>query len=150
MNFEPDTGELREDIPASQQVIEAREHAADGKPVPARSRAASNMMKMLNDGEFDAEASAMMRGLLRSLEAHAHNNKGQAKGEMTMRFKFTYANEVLVVTPDVKVKEPVAPAIGTALFIGEDLSVGRNPPGQRALFGVNPRDPDAEREVRDI
>ena len=147
-DFDPETGE----IPASQQVIDApvREHAADGLPVPARSRAASNLIKMLDDGEFDAELSQRMRGLFKKMEAHAHRNKGQAKGEINLALKMHLANGMLVITPDYKVKEPVEKRGGTALFIGEDMSVGRNPAGQSAMFGSRARDPDDVRETRDI
>lgn len=150
MTYDPDTGEVHDGTPASEMVIDQRERAADGQPVPSRSRAMSNMLKMLDDGEFDMEASRAMRELFSALEAHAHNNKGQAKGEISMKFKLTLANGVLVVVPDVAVKKPVDKPTGTALFIGEDFSIGRNPPGQRALFGGSPRDPDMARETRDI
>lgn len=143
-------GELRED--ASQQVIEAhvKEHAADGLPVPSRSRAASNLIKMLEDGDFDAELSHQMRGLFHALEAHAHNNKGQAKGKITLTLDMHLAHGMVVVTPDYKVAKPKQKRDGTALFIGEDGSAGRNPPGQSQMFGSRAKDPDAPRETRDI
>lgn len=150
-DYDPDTGEVLEGTPASQQIVEQREHAADGKPVPARSRAASNVLKMIDDGEFDAELSHEMRDLLKQLETHAHNNKGQAKGEIDIKLKFSLANGMLVIVPDMKIKRPVEKRGGTALFIGEDGSLGRNPVGQQQFFGSRARDPDAPmREVKDI
>lgn len=150
VDHDPETGELRE--PASQQIIEAngREHAADGLPVPSRSRAASNLVKMLEDGEFDAELSADMRALFRKLETHAHNNKGQAKGKITITLDMHLAHGTLVVTPDHKVVAPKQKRDATALFIGEDGSAGRNPPNQSQMFGSRAKDPDAPRETRDI
>lgn len=147
--FDPVTGE---EIPASQQIVDSqgREHAADGLPVPARSRAASNLLKMLEDGDFDSEVSAQMRGLFKTLEAHAHNNKGQAKGRITLTLDMHLAHGMLVVTPDYKIKEPIQKRGGTSLFIGEDGSAGRNPPNQSAMFGSRARDPDAPTETRDI
>jgi hypothetical protein len=124
--------------------------AADNKPVAKRSGYMSDVLRMLEDGQFNADVSEAMRGLAAALEAHAHNNKGQAKGRLSLTFDFHLANGVLVITPNHTVKKPVQKRIGTALFVGEDGSLGRNPPGQRPMFGAQaPRDPYEAREVRD-
>lgn len=144
-DHDPETGEVLEHALVDQETV-----AADNLPVPKRSRSASNVLAMLDDGEFNADLSEAIHELLKQIEGHAHRNKGQAKGQVDVKLQLSYANGMLVIVPDFKVKAPVEKRGGTALFIGEDMSLGRNPPGQRAMFGSKARDPDADmREVRD-
>jgi len=144
----PETGEIVED----DRGLDARSiTAADGGPVAKRSGHVSDVLRMLEDGQFNADASEAMRELVRMMEAHAHNNKGAAKGKVTIELDMTLANGVFVLTPAYKVKAPVQKRLGTALFAGDTGSLGRNPPGQKAMFGDRqPRDPYADQAVRDV
>lgn len=148
MTIDDETGEIVED---SRGLSARPVNAPDGNPLPKRSGHTSDVLRMLEDGEFDVEMSQKMRDLIHVMESHAHGNKGVAKGKLTITLDFALANGVFVLTPDFKVKEPVAKRAGTALFAAENGSLGRNPPGQAALFGVRPVRDDFERsEVRDI
>lgn len=151
MNHDPQTGEILSDD--DDRGLDARNLvAADNKPVAKRSGHLSDVLRMLEDGQFNADVSADMRDLAVAMEAHAHNNKGQAKGSITLKFDFVRANGMFVITPSHTVKKPVQKRDGTALFLGEDKSLGRNPVGQSALFGDRkPRDDyEGPTETRDI
>lgn len=149
------------DDPVTGEILEAHDDrgmqaraviAADGQPVARRSGHLSDVLRMLDDGQFNADASVEMRKLLTAIADHAKNNKGVAKGNLTLKLDITMANGIVIVTPDVAVKAPKAKRDGTALFIGDESTLGRNPEGQAALFGDRkPIDPFADRQaVRDI
>lgn len=150
MDYDKTTGEvLSDDDDRGMHALSTV--AADGGPIAKRSGHVSDVLRMLEDGQFNADVSEVMRELGKALEAHAHNNKGVAKGKLSIELDFTLANGIFVITPSHKVKKPEAKRIGTALFLGENGSLGRNPPGQGAIFGDRkPRDPYAEIEQRDI
>lgn len=152
---DPKTGEILDDTDASGEdarALTARDgYAADGLPVKKRSGHLADVLRMLEDGQFNADVSEEMRDLAQAIDAHAHNNKGVAKGSMTIQLDLSQANGVLVITGTSKIKKPVQKRGGTALFIGEDGSLGRNPPGQSPMFGERkPRDPYDERKTRDV
>lgn len=151
MNHDPETGEVLSDDDA--RGLDAKKLiAADGGPVAKRSGHVADVLRMLEDGQFNADVSVEMRELAKKMEVHAHNNKGLAKGQLTITLDMSLANGMFVLTPSFKVKAPVEKRMGTALFLGEDLSLGRNPPGQGAMFGDRaPRDAyDGARDTRDV
>lgn len=128
-----------------------RLQAADGGPVAKRSGHVADVLRMLEDGQFNADVSEEMRDLAKRMEAYAHNNKGAAKGQLQITLDFSLGNGVFVITPSSKIKAPVEKRMGTALFLGENGSLGRNPSGQGAMFGDRkPRDNyDGPREIKD-
>lgn len=100
------TGEvLSDDDDGGYNALPTR--AADGGPVAKRSGHVSDILRMLEDGQFNADVSVDMRELAKAMEAHAHNNKGVAKGKLTLELDFSLANGVFVITPSHKVKAPV-------------------------------------------
>mgnify|MGYP001166292700 CR=1 FL=1 len=130
----PSTGEILD--ADDERGVDARSVvAADNKPVAKRSGYVSDVLRMLEGGQFNADVSSEMRKLAEKMEAHAHNNKGSAKGKLTISLDLSLANGIFVLTPQYTVKAPVQKRDGTALFLGEDGSLGRNPAGQNALFG---------------
>lgn len=148
----PVTGEIIDDDADERGMQSRAVIAADGKPVAKRSGHLSDVLRLIDDGQFNADASEDMRKLVLALQEHAKSNKGIAKGSITIKMDFTLANGILVTTPDVSIKTPKVKRDGTALFIGEEGTLGRNPENQQALFGDRaPRDPFAERQaIRDI
>lgn len=126
--------------------------AADGGAVAKRSGYVSDVLRMLEDGQFNADVSGELRKLAEKMESHAHNNKGLAKGKLVIELDLTLANQVFTIVPSSKVKAPVEKRIGTALFLGENGSLGRNPPGQGAMFGGRKvrDDYDGPRDTRDV
>lgn len=113
-----------------------RERAADGGRVPPPTATVADTIRLLADGQFDADISHDLRELIRKMEAHAFGNKGRAKGKLVITLDIELANGAHVVVPSAKVTMPVAKQPGTLLFAFEDGRLSRNPPGQRQLFGV--------------
>lgn len=126
--YDPETGE----------VVEAHkvESAADGRPMPRKAVTIADTLRLLNDGQFDADASAELRELILKMEAHGFVNKGVSKGKIVITLDVILANGAHVVTPSVSVKAPQMKVAGTLLFAHEDGGLSRNPPGQGAFFGV--------------
>lgn len=129
--------------PVTGEIIEGR--AADGSRLPPPAATIADTLRLLADGQFDADASAELRELIRKMEEHAFNQRGGVvKGQLTITLDIALANGAHVVTPSFKVKAPVPKQPGTLLFAFEDGRLSRNPPGQGALFGLHavdgPRD----------
>jgi hypothetical protein len=151
-NIDQSTGEiLSDDDELGVNALPTQ--AADGGLVARRSGHVSDVLRMLEEGQFNADVSDEMRGLAEALKAHAANNKGSAKGSLTIKLDFSMANGLVVVTPSSTVKKPVQKRDGTALFLGDNNSLGRNPPNQAAMFGDRaPRDDWANenQQVREV
>lgn len=120
--------------PVTGEVIEGR--AADGSRLPPAAATVADTLRLLADGQFDADVSAALRELVRKMESHAFSNKAVAKGRLQITLDITLANGAHVVVPSFKVTAPVAKQPGTLLFAFEDGRLSRNPPGQGALFGL--------------
>lgn len=121
-DYDPDTGEILQ--------------AADGRPMPRKAVTVADTLRLLADGQFDLDASEILRQLVKKLEAHAFTNRGVSKGKFTIELDISLANGAHVITPSVKMKAPEPKHLGTVLFAHEDGGLSRNPPGQSALFGV--------------
>ncbi len=138
-DYDPATGELLE---------HPVEHAADSLPMPRKAMTVADTMRLLEDGQFDLDASVTLRELIQRLEAHAFTNRGVSKGKFTIELDISLANGAHVVVPSIKVKAPEPKRLGTILFAHEDGGLSRNPPGQGALFGI--RSVPEAREIRKI
>lgn len=146
-NHDPVTGEiLGDDEAGGEHALNVL--AADGQPQPKRSGQIADVIRMAEEGQFNVDASEAMRKLLETMERHARGNKGVSKGRVTLELDFMLGNGIFILTPKFKLKEPEFKRGGTPLFVGAGGTLGVNPPGQRALFGV--RDPDQRREVREV
>lgn len=135
---DPETGEIIEEV-----------RAADGARLPPPAATVADTLRLLADGQFDADVSAELRELIRKMEVHAFNTHGGVvKGQLSITLDITLANGAHVVTPSFKVKTPVPKQPGTLLFAFEDGRLSRNPPGQGALFGLQAV--ESPREVRSV
>lgn len=150
MNHDPETGEILDEND-DRGYSATKVNTPDGGQIAKRSGHVADILRMLEGGQFNADASIEMRGLTKAIEEYAANNKGAAKGQMTITLDMSLGNGVLVVTPSTKVKAPVQKRMGTALFIGGEGSLGRNPQGEPAMFGDRkPRDEFEDRKPRDL
>lgn len=145
-----DTGEVIEDDAPQPRALSRVVN--DSVPVPRQSRDVAGVIAMLEDGDFNLEASEDMRELVQFMEGHAHNNKGSAKGKVTITLDLHLANGIFVITGQHAVKRPVAKRVGTALFARDDGGLGKNPAGQYQRLGEerDARDAVIEQHVRDI
>jgi hypothetical protein len=149
--IDAETGEiLSPDDPGPRKL--ARIENDDRVPVPRQARDVAGVIAMLEEGQFNADVSEAMRKLVIAMEAHAHNNKGNAKGKVTVTLDLHLANGIFVITGSHAVKEPVLKRLGTALFAREDGGLGRNPSGQYTSIGTqaDARDVMLEGNIRDV
>ena len=132
------------------EVIDAHrvdgEHVAGGCPMPRKAVTIADTIRLLNDGQFDADASAELRELIKKMEAYGFLNKGVAKGKLVLTLDIALANGAHVVVPSIKVTAPVPKVAGTLLFAHEDGGLSRNPPGQGAFFGL--KSVEDKRDIR--
>jgi len=140
---------------ASNQIIdhdpetgEVVEVAADNMPVPRKAVTVADTLRLLEDGQFDMDASLLLRELVRKMEEHAFTNRGVSKGKMSIELDLTLANGAFTIVPSIKRKIPEPKHMGTVMFAHEDGGLSRNPPGQGALFGA--RAIGERRETRTI
>lgn len=110
--------------------------AADGGRIPPPAATIADTIRLLADGQFDADVSAETRSLIQKMEAHGFLNKGVAKGQIVITLDIAMSNGAHVITPSYKIKRPVQKQIGTLLFALDDGRLSRNPQGQGSLYGV--------------
>lgn len=134
--FDKETGE----------VLNTR--AADGTRLPPPSATMADTIRLLNDGQFDLDASAELRELVVKLADHADNAKGVAKGSISIKLDIKMMNGAHVVTPTLKVTAPTADQPGTLLFADDDGRLSRNRPDQGQFFGMRVVSDNSAREVR--
>ena len=136
--FDPKTGE----------VLSTR--AADGSRLPPPSATLADTIRLLNDGQFDLDASAELRELVTKIADHAENAKGVAKGSLTIKLDIKMMNGAHVVTPTMKVSAPVPDQPGTLLFSDDDGRLSRNRPDQGVFFGTRMVADNTSRDVRSV
>lgn len=127
------TGEIIDDsahVPGTLRRVDQ-----DTRAVPRQSRDIAGIIAMVEDGQFNLDVSEDCRDLVQTMEAHAHNNKGVAKGKITLTLDLSLANGIFVVVGGHTIKKPVAKRLGTPLFAREDGALGLNPAGQYRSLG---------------
>lgn len=141
-----------EDPPHAQGArrMEEREQtrAVDGGRLPPPAANIADTIRLLGDGQFDADVSAEARALIRKMEEHGHHNKGLSKGKIVITLDIKLSNGAHVIKPSFKVVAPVQEQPGTLLFALDDGRLSRNPQGQGQMFGV--RDVTDARETRSV
>ena len=137
-NFDPATGE----------ILATR--AADGSRLQPPSATMADTIRLLNDGQFDMDASAELRELVRKLSDHADGGKGTAKGSISIKLDIKVMNGAHVVTPVLKVVAPTPDQPGTLLFSDDDGRLSRNRPDQGVFFGARVVADNTDRNVRSV
>jgi len=135
---DPDTGE----------TLSTR--AADGSRLSPPSATMADTIRLLNDGQFDLDASAELRELVRKIADHAENAKGVAKGSIAIKLDIKMMNGAHVVTPTLKVVAPTPDQPGTLLFSDDDGRLSRNRPDQGVFFGTRMVADNTARDVRSV
>lgn len=136
-DYDPKTGE----------ILSTR--AADGARLPPPAATLADTIRLLNDGQFDLDASAELRDLVSKISEHAENGKGVAKGAITIKLEIKMMNGAHVVTPTLKVTAPTPDQPGTLLFADDDGRLSRNRPDQGVFFGARMVS-DSGRDVRSV
>jgi len=136
--FDQDTGE----------VLATR--AADGSRRAPPSATLADTIRLLNDGQFDLDASAELRELVTKIAEHAENAKGAAKGSITIKLNIVMMNGAHVVTPVLKVTAPTPDQPGTLLFSDDDGRLSRDRPDQGVFFGTRMVADNTDRAPRTV
>jgi len=134
--------------PVTGEILSTR--AADGSRLPPPSATLADTIRLLNDGQFDLDASAELRELVTKISDHADNAKGVAKGSITIKLDIKMMNGAHVVTPTMKVTAPVPDQPGTLLFSDDDGRLSRNRPDQGVFFGTRMVADNTARDVRSV
>lgn len=134
--------------PSTGEVLSSR--AADGSRLPPPSATLADTIRLLNDGQFDLDASAEMRELVCKIADHAENAKGVAKGSITIKLDIKMMNGAHVVTPTMKVVAPTPDQPGTLLFSDDDGRLSRNRPDQGVFFGTRVVADNSARDTRTV
>ena len=124
--------------------------AADGSRLPPPSATLADTIRLLNDGQFDLDASAELRELVTKIADHAEQAKGAAKGSITIKLDIRMMNGAHIVTPSLKITAPVPDQPGTLLFSDDDGRLSRNRPDQGVFFGARVVSDNADRATRTV
>lgn len=133
---------------ATGEILSTR--AADGSRLPPPSATLADTIRLLNDGQFDMDASAELRELVTKIAEHADQAKGAAKGSITIKLDIKMMNGAHVVTPSLKISAPVPDQPGTLLFSDDDGRLSRNRPDQGVFFGARVVSDNADRATRTV
>lgn len=137
--FDPDTGEL----------LETR--AADGGQRYPAARSLAEYIRMLEDGQFDADVAYDMKQLVTELEELAETTgQGRLKAKLTIQVEITRDPSGFYVSgATYNIKKPAQKRRQTVMWVTDDGAFTPNKPNQGNLFG-NVRVVTPTREVRTV
>ncbi|WP_162896141.1 hypothetical protein [Novosphingobium sp. THN1] len=124
--------------------------AADGSRRTAAATTLSDLIKMLKDGQFDADSVEPLREFASKLEAVGMDTDRRAKGTITLKIEvdFDPDREFSVLTPSLAFKLPVEKHGSTVAWFTTDGRLTPNKPNQGNLFGSIREITTQAREVR--
>lgn len=134
--------------PGTGEVYEER--AADGgRRLPAASTL-TDLIKILKDGQFDADSSEPLRDFAAKIEAIGHDTDRRAKGKITLTIEvdFDPDRDFSVLTPTLSFKLPVEKHGSSVAWLTTDGRFTPNKPNQGNLFGQIRDVSTQAREVR--
>lgn len=137
-SHDPTTGEVYE------------ERAADGTRRHPAASVLSDLIKMLKDGQFDADSAEPLREFASKLEAVGMDTDRKAKGTITLKIEvdFDPDREFSILTPSLSFKLPVEKHGSTVAWFTSDGRLTPNQPRQGHLFGTIREITTQAREVR--
>ena len=123
--------------------------ADGGRRTPAATTL-SDLIKMLKDGQFDADSTAPLQEFASKLEAVGLDTDKRAKGTITLKIEvdFDPDREFSVLTPSLAFKLPVEKHGSTVAWFTTDGRLTPNKPNQGNLFGSIREITTEAREVR--
>jgi hypothetical protein len=105
-------------------------------------------INILEDGQFSADVYEDLKELAADMHATAIQSGGKAKGELTIKIKFTMEGAVFYLAPTHAVKAEAPKRPRTPMWTTEDNRFTPNRPYQGQLFGM--RDVSGGSAVRDV
>lgn len=124
--------------------------AADGSRRTPAATTLSDLIKMLKDGQFDADSTGPLQEFATKLEAVGMDTDRRAKGTITLKIEvdFDPDREFSVLTPSLAFKLPVEKHGSTVAWFTTDGRLTPNKPNQGNLFGSIREITTQAREVR--
>ncbi|WP_380873628.1 hypothetical protein ACFB49_42790 [Sphingomonas sp. DBB INV C78] len=114
----------------------APSRAADGGPVPGACNTLGEFVRVLEDGQFDADCYEAIKDLNAKLNEAAWANGGKAKGKVVITLDISQEGGVTEIRSAFKVTDPAGKRAKSVLWQTEDHRVTRVRPGQLQLYGI--------------
>ena len=137
------------DQPASETLID-ESAAADGTPrYPAVSQL-TDLIFMLNDGQFNADCAHKLKAFAEDMEERGCDTGKKIKGKLTLTVEVEREHDgVYFFTPQIKFTLPAEQHGRTIGWVTEDNRFTPNKPRQGNLFGTV-REVSTARTVREV
>ncbi len=133
-------------IPASQRVIENLV-AADGGRLHPTANTLADFVRMVEDGQFDADVTHDMREMAAEIEDRMAMEGGKLKATLTLKFELTREPDGFYrIAASHTIKLPPQPRKRSLAWLTQDNLFTPQMPLQGSLFGV--RDATARRASR--
>lgn len=128
---------------------EVLQRAADGGILPPAARSTADFIRMINQGQFDADVSVDLQRLAEAMEDRFQEVGGKVKGSITLSIDFVREPEgMYMMTGSHKVKVPAPlPRGRTVGWLTEQNFFTPNPPRQGQLFSA-PREVPINTQIR--
>lgn len=154
---EPLPGEIQQDVPASEQIVDsaATRTMSDvagaeavaprmlagpgGGVIPPPARTAGATIDLLEDGQLSADLQEELRELVAQMKAVHNSTRSKVKGEATLNLKFEIdASGAIFVEGKTKIKAPDLPRKRSIVWTDDQGNFTRFPPNQTQMFGSAP------------
>ena len=133
-------------IPASERTIEPIT-AADGGRLHPTANSLADFMRMLEDGQFDADVTYDLRELSTDMEEMFRASGGKLKATLTIKVVMTREIDgFYMLASSYQIKRPNETRPRSVAWLTDDNLFSPNKPNQGQMFGV--RDVSARRTVR--
>ncbi|SKB32702.1 hypothetical protein [Sphingopyxis flava] len=132
--------------PETGEILETR--AADGGKRYPSVTTLTDLVHMLNDGQFNADCAHELQAMTEKMEQLGIDTGGKIKGKIVLTIDVERQHDGLYFfTPDLAIKLPKEKAPRTIGWATDDNRFTPNKPNQGNLFGTI-RDVNSTREVR--
>jgi hypothetical protein len=122
--------------------------AADGGRLHPAASTLGEFLNLLEEGQFGADVYHDLKDLAADMHATAIQSGGKAKGEVTIKLKFSMEGAVFYISPTHSIKVEQPKRARSLMWTTEDNRFTPNKPHQGSLFGV--RDMSGSSEVRQV
>lgn len=133
-------------IPAAEQVVESL-IAADGSRLHPSATSLADFVRMLEDGQFDADVTYDLRELNTDMEEMFRAHGGKLKAALSIKIEMTREIDgFYMIAAKYDIKRPQEARPRSVAWLTDQNLFTPNKPNQGSLFGV--RDVSPRRNVR--
>lgn len=142
-SFDTDSGE----------IIDQPQRAADGALLAPPANGVADFIRMLENGQFDADVQADLRDLAANMQDQMHAGAGKVKAKLQITVEIdlesTGNGPIFYLRAHHKITQPPQKRQRSVAWTTEDNRFTPNMPRQGALFGAV-RDVGRARPIRDV